>query len=83
MEFTGSNDVVYIDSVDNEYQSMAATMTESSITGELYDLMGNLKSTVQIINNQASFSVQGLNTGIYALRIDINGTIESHTVVVN
>lgn len=78
-----SNDVVYIDSVDNEYQSMAATMTESSITGELYDLMGNLKSTVQIINNQASFSAQGLNTGIYALRIDINGTIESHTVVVN
>ena len=73
-----SNDVVYIELKDTENPPLA----ETRITGKLYDLMGNLKSNVQIINNQAMFSVQGLNTGIYVLRIDIDGTIESHNIAV-
>lgn len=45
--------------------------------------MGNLKSTVQIINNQATFSVQGLNTGVYLLKIYIDGQeTETHNIAV-
>lgn len=73
-----SNDVVYIELEDSENPPFV----ENQITGKLYDLMGNLKSNVQIINNQAIFSVQGLNTGIYVLRIDIDGTIEIHNIAV-
>lgn len=74
-----SSDMVYISLKDSENQPL----TDNVITGELYDLMGNLKSTVQIINNQASFSVQGLNTGIYVLKIYIDGQeTEGHTIAV-
>lgn len=73
-----SNDVVYIGLADTESQPLA----ENQITGELYDLTGNLKTNVQIENNQASFSVQGLNSGIYILNINIDGNIESHNIMV-
>lgn len=74
-----SSDMVYISLKDSENQPL----TDNAITGELYDLMGNLKSTVQIINNQASFSVQGLDTGIYVLKIYIDGQeTEGHTIAV-
>lgn len=73
-----SNDMVYIGLADTENQPLA----ENQITGELYDLAGNLKTNVQIENNQASFSVQGLNSGIYILKINIDGNIESHNIMV-
>ncbi len=74
-----SNDIVYIDLLDSENQPLQ----ESEITGKLYDLTGNIKSTVQIINNQATFSVQGLNTGVYLLKIYIDGQeTETHNIAV-
>ena len=54
----------------------------TSISGELFDLMGQSRTKVKIINNKASFSVQGLNKGVYILKINIDGNIESHQIIV-
>lgn len=55
---------------------------EAKIAAELFDLFGNKKSTVQIRNNTATFSVSELNKGIYILKIYINNQIEIHKIVV-
>ncbi len=44
--------------------------------------MGYSKGEISINNNQATFSVSGLNTGIYVLKIFINGVPESHQIAV-
>lgn len=53
-----------------------------TISGELFDMMGFSKGTISIINNKASFSVVGLNSGIYVVKIYINGIPESHQIAV-
>lgn len=55
---------------------------DTTISGELFDMMGLSKSIVEIINNKAIFSVQGLPKGIYVLKIYINGQVESHQIAV-
>ena len=50
--------------------------------GELFDMLGRLKTKVKIIDNKATFSVQDLNKGIYVLKIYINGQVESHQIAV-
>ena len=55
---------------------------DSSTSGELFDLMGYSKSKVEITNNKATFSVSGLNKGIYVLKIYINNQVESHQIAV-
>lgn len=52
------------------------------ISGALFDLTGISKSIVDINNNQATFSVDGLSPGIYVLKIYINGEPESHQISV-
>jgi hypothetical protein len=54
----------------------------STVSGELFDMSGLSKATVQIINNQASFSVAGLPLGIYVLNISVNGLVEGHQIAV-
>ena len=54
----------------------------ATISGELFDLMGQTRAKVKIIDNKATFSVQGLNKGIYVLKIYINDQIESHQIAV-
>ncbi|MET3012935.1 T9SS type A sorting domain-containing protein, partial [Flavobacterium psychrophilum] len=54
----------------------------ATITGELFDMMGQSKSKVKINNNKATFSVRGLNKGIYVLKIYINNQVESHQIAV-
>jgi hypothetical protein len=54
----------------------------STVSGELFDISGLSKATVQIINNQASFSVAGLPLGIYVLNISVNGLVEGHQIAV-
>uniref|UniRef100_UPI0040488D09 T9SS type A sorting domain-containing protein n=2 Tax=Flavobacterium sp. TaxID=239 RepID=UPI0040488D09 len=55
---------------------------DAIISGELFDLMGQTKAKVEITNNKATFSVQGLNKGIYVLKIYINDQVESHQIAV-
>jgi hypothetical protein len=73
-----SNDIVNIDLKDLNIQTEKA----ETISGELFDMMGQLKSKIQIINNKATFSVRGLNKGIYILKIYINEKIENHQIAV-
>lgn len=54
----------------------------TTISGELFDLMGYSKAKVEIINNKATFSVQGLSKGIYVLKIYINNQVESYQIAV-
>lgn len=52
------------------------------ISGELFDMMGLSRSKVEIIDNKASFSVEGLKKGIYILKIYINDQVETHQIAV-
>ncbi len=73
-----SNDIVNIDVRDaNNIPEKGAT-----ISGELFDMMGLSKSKVEISNNKATFSVRGLNKGIYVLKIYIKDKVESHQIAV-
>lgn len=75
------NPATDIVNVDLENPEVIPSTTDI-ITGELFDLMGYSKGEVSINNNQATFSVSGLNTGIYVLKIFINGVPESHQIAV-
>ncbi len=52
------------------------------IYGQLYNKMGQLKQNIEIIDSIATFSVQDFQKGIYFLKIDNNGEIETHQVSV-
>ncbi|RYE58270.1 MAG: T9SS type A sorting domain-containing protein [Sphingobacteriales bacterium] len=56
--------------------------TDTAVSGELIDMNGQTKTTVQINNNQATFSVAGLPMGVYILNINVNGQIEGHQIAV-
>ncbi|MCF6128488.1 T9SS type A sorting domain-containing protein [Flavobacterium sp. AS60] len=73
-----SNNLVYVDLINQNNKPETGTI----ISGQLYDLMGYFKSNVEIIDNKATFSVQNLSKGIYALKIFINGQMESHLIAV-
>jgi hypothetical protein len=73
-----SKDIVNIDLRNQKNQPEK----EAKISGELFDLMGQSKSKVEIIENKATLSVRGLNKGIYVLKIFINNQTESHQIIV-
>lgn len=73
-----SSDIVNIDLRDLNSQPDK----DSTISGELFDMMGQSKSKVEIKDNQATFSVHRLNKGIYVLKISIDGKEESHQIAV-
>jgi hypothetical protein len=73
-----ANDIVNIGLNDTDFQPEVNT----PITGELFDIMGIAASKVEIKNNQATFSVQGLRKGIYVLKIYINDKVETHQIAV-
>ncbi len=54
----------------------------SSIFAELYNMMGEVKRNVTVNNNIATVDVLGLPRGIYILKINIDGIIESHQVAI-
>lgn len=56
---------------------------ELKTTGELFDLMGNSKLKIEILkNNMTSFSVRGLNKGVYVLKIIVNNQTQNHQIIV-
>ena len=73
-----SKDIVTIDLRDENN----APDKDATISGELYDIMGTLRSKVALNNNKATFSVLGLNKGIYVLKIYINDQLEAHQIAV-
>ncbi|MCW2119279.1 M4 family metallopeptidase [Flavobacterium sp. 7A] len=73
-----TEDIVNIDLRDQNNQPEKGV----TISGELFDLMGQSKSKIEIINNKASFSVNGLIKGIYILKLFLNDKSESHQIIV-
>ena len=73
-----SNDIVNIEIKD----ANNIPEKDAPVSGELFDMMGQSKSKVEINNNKAIFSVRGLNKGIYVLKIYINNQVESHQIAV-
>ena len=73
-----TKDIVNIDLRDQNNIPEKGT----TISGELFDMMGQSKSKVEITNNKATFTVRGLNKGIYVLKIYINNQVESHQIAV-
>jgi Secretion system C-terminal sorting domain len=73
-----AKDIVNIETIDTDFQPEENT----TITGELFDLMGIPTTKVQIKDNKATFSVEGLRKGIYVLKIYIDDQTETHQIAV-
>lgn len=73
-----SNSVVHIELKDKKSE----LIVNSTITGELFDILGLTRGTIQISSNKATLDVRNLPKGVYILKIDINGQIESHQIAV-
>ena len=71
-----TNNIVNVDLRDQN-QSPSPTAT---IIAELYNLMGEIKSSVTIKNNVATINATSLPRGIYLLKINIDGVVETHQV---
>jgi Secretion system C-terminal sorting domain len=54
----------------------------SIINAQLFNMMGEIKGNIAITNNIASINTIGLPRGIYVLKINVNGIIESHQVAI-
>lgn len=54
----------------------------AKITGQLYDMNGQLQTQVSIAGNTATLDVSKFKKGIYILKIDVNGNIETHQVII-
>lgn len=76
---TYPNPTNYIINIElkNQYEKQ---QPNGVIVAELYNMMGEVKRNVSITNNIATIDVVGLPKGIYILKININGVIESHQV---
>lgn len=64
------------------FDETKAPAPETLITGKLYDLNNIEKRNVIIKDNSAQIDVSGLNRGVYVLKIDIDGKVENHQVIV-
>ncbi|POY39571.1 hypothetical protein C3L50_10410 [Flavobacterium alvei] len=73
-----ADDIVTIELKDSEKQFEK----DVTISGELFDMLGQSKSKIKISDNKATFSVKGLKKGIYVLKILINDQVESHRIAV-
>jgi len=73
-----ADDIVTIELKDSEKQFEK----DVTISGELFDMMGQSKSKIKISDNKATFSVKGLKKGIYVLKILINDQVENHRIAV-
>ncbi|MBD2769235.1 T9SS type A sorting domain-containing protein [Hymenobacter sp. BT664] len=73
-----SSDIVHIDLSDPNSQPAKGTI----ISGELFNMMGQSKARINVLNNRATFSVRALEKGIYVLKIYIADQVESHQIAV-
>ncbi|MFG6685085.1 T9SS type A sorting domain-containing protein [Mariniflexile sp. HNIBRBA6329] len=71
-----SNDVVYLDLVD----ANNVPEKNAEISASLYDMLGFEKEKVKIKDNKAVIDVSALPSGLYVLRLNINGETETHLI---
>lgn len=58
-------------------------VSKSSVPASLYDMNGVMQQEIMIKENFATVNLKGLKKGIYILKINIEGNIETHRVFVN
>ena len=63
--------------------SDSGTTSKSKIIATLYDMLGEKRKSVVINNNETLMDVQDLKAGMYIMRIQIDGEIETHLIVIN
>jgi GDP-D-mannose dehydratase len=73
-----SNNVINIDLRDSKNEPVKS----STISGTIYDLIGQSRIQVNFIENKATADVSQLPKGVYVLKIFIDGVVESHQVIV-
>lgn len=73
-----SKDIINIELNDINNQ----TTKSKTYTGELFDMMGQSKTKVQINDNKTTLSVRELNKGIYVLKIYLNDQTETHQIII-
>jgi Secretion system C-terminal sorting domain/Pregnancy-associated plasma protein-A len=74
-----SNDTVFVE-VPEENEVIK---NETIIDAELFDLTGKSISKVVITNNKVRIDVSNLPKGVYLLKINSDGKIETHQFVIN
>jgi Secretion system C-terminal sorting domain len=73
-----AKDIINIELLNKNEQSIK----QSRISAELYDMMGIKKSSISIIDFSANINVSNLKKGVYVLKIDMDGQIENHQVII-
>ncbi|MCC9063581.1 T9SS type A sorting domain-containing protein [Flavobacterium piscisymbiosum] len=73
-----SSNIININLADENYRPVSSSI----ISAELYNITGDLKSAVAIKNHTAQLNVSNLPLGVYVIRINIDGKIESHQVLI-
>ena len=63
--------------------SDSGTTSKSKIIATLYDMLGEKRKSVVINNDKTSMDVQDLKAGMYIMKIQIDGEIETHLIVIN
>ncbi|MFT3795110.1 T9SS type A sorting domain-containing protein [Flavobacterium sp.] len=71
-----ADDAINIALVDPELHD------STRISAELYDMLGQSKGRVDIIDGQAVMDVSRLYQGIYVVKINIDGVVETHQVMI-
>lgn len=58
------------------------SVKDSKINGKLYDMNGQQKAQLSVINNSAILDVSKFKKGIYILKIEIDGSVENHQIII-
>ena len=71
------------DLINIELQNENFQIDESSeIKAKLFNMIGEQKGFVSIKNNISSINTSSLIEGVYVLKIEINGEIENHRILI-
>lgn len=73
-----TSESINIQLIENEIN----TLSKNKIKAVLYDIFGQQKRIVNVINNSANIDVRDLNKGIYILKIYIDDSLETHQVII-
>jgi hypothetical protein len=71
-----SNDVVYLNLVDTNN----IPEKNAQIKAVLYDMLGFEKKNIKVKDNKAVIGMSDLTSGLYVLKVSINGETETHLI---
>ncbi|MEL6810231.1 MAG: T9SS type A sorting domain-containing protein [Bacteroidota bacterium] len=55
----------------------------TKVYGTLYNIYGHSKRQVELVNNQATVNIAGLQKGVYILQIELESGVEAHQVLID